>query len=174
MVTIGEEELIGDTTLTRMLYERMLCSIYSKEKLQAFEDLIAGASDRIVVFYNFNRELGLMTEICRKLNKPHSVVNGTVKSLDKYEHRHSSVTFVQYQAGAKGLNLQKANKIIYFSPTLSCEDWMQSQKRIHRIGQERPCFYYQLICQNSIEEKIYSALSQGVNYTESLFEKEQI
>ena len=173
MVTIGEEELIGDTTLTRMLYERMLCSIYSKEKLQAFEDLIAGASDRIVVFYNFNRELGQMTEICRKLNKPHSVVNGTVKSLDKYEHRHSSITFVQYQAGAKGLNLQKANKIIYFSPTLSCEDWMQSQKRIHRIGQERPCFYYQLICQNSIEEKIYSALSQGVSYTEALFEKDE-
>lgn len=173
MVTIGEEELIGDTTLTRMLYERMLCSIYSKEKLQAFEDLIAGASDRIVVFYNFNRELGLMTEICRKLNKPHSVVNGTVKSLDKYEHRHSSITFVQYQAGAMGLNLQKANKIIYYSLPLSSELYEQSKKRIHRIGQERPCFYYQLICTGSIEEKILATLEMRKDYTEALFEQEQ-
>ena len=173
MVTIGEEELIGDTTLTRMLYERMLCSIYSKEKLQAFEDLIAGASDRIVVFYNFNRELGLMTEICRKLNKPHSVVNGTVKSLDKYEHRHSSVTFVQYQAGAMGMNLQKANKIIYYSLPLSSELYEQSKKRIHRIGQERPCFYYQLICTGSIEEKILATLVMRKDYTEALFEQEQ-
>lgn len=172
IVTVGTEELVGDTTLTKMLYERMLCSIYNPEKLQAFEDLLAGCSDRVVVFYNFNRELGQMTDVCRKLDKPHSVVNGSVKSLDKYEHRHSSVTFVQYQAGAMGLNLQKANKIIYYSLPLSSELYEQSKKRIHRIGQERPCFYYQLICRNSIEEKILATLDMRQDYTEKLFEKD--
>lgn len=172
IVTVGTEELVGDTTLTKMLYERMLCSIYNPEKLQAFEDLIAGCSDRVVVFYNFNRELGQMTDVCRKLERPHSVVNGSVKSLDKYEHRHSSVTFVQYQAGAMGLNLQKANKIIYYSLPLSSELYEQSKKRIHRIGQERPCFYYQLICKNSIEEKILATLDMRQDYTEKLFEKD--
>ena len=77
---------------------------------------------------------------------------------------------MKYQAGAKGLNLQKANKIIYFTPTDKCEDWMQSKKRIHRIGQNRICFYYQLICKNSIEERIYEALEKGVDYTDYLFQ----
>lgn len=167
------ETLVGDTTLTRMLYERMLCSYYNKNKLQAFEDLLASASDRVVVFYNFNRELGAMVDICNKLEKPHSVINGTVKSLDKYEHRHSSVTFVQYQAGAMGLNLQKANKIIYFSLPLSSELFEQSKKRIHRIGQERPCIYYLMICKGSIEEKILATLEMRKDYTEALFEKDE-
>ena len=71
-----------------------------------------------------------------------------------------------------GLNLQKANKIIYFSLPLSSELFEQSKKRIHRIGQERPCFYYIMLCKGSIEEKILSTLEMRQDYTEVLFEKE--
>ena len=39
-------------------------------------------------------------------------------------------------AGAVGLNLQKSNKIIYFSLPLSSELFEQSKKRTHRIGQK--------------------------------------
>ena len=46
---------------------------------------------------------------------------------------------------------------------------MQSQKRIHRIGQGQPCFYYQLICKGSIEQDIYKALERGVDFTDKLF-----
>ena len=71
-----------------------------------------------------------------------------------------------------GLNLQKANKIIYFTLPLSSELFEQSKKRIHRIGQSRPCFYYLLICKNSIEEKILKALNMRRDYTERLFQEE--
>ena len=66
-----------------------------------------------------------------------------------------------------GLNLQKANKIIYFTPTLSSELFEQSKKRIHRIGQDKPCFYYQLKC--GIEYHIYDVLSMRKDYTDELF-----
>lgn len=170
-VMVGSEELVGDTTLTKMLYERMLCSFYNEEKLQAFEDLIESTNDRLVVFYNFNRELGKMSEICRKLGRQYSVMNGTAKDLTSYNTDPASVTFVQYQAGAMGLNLQKANKIIYFSLPLSSELYEQSKKRIHRIGQQHTCFYYQLICTGSIEEKILATLNMRQDYTEELFKK---
>ena len=71
-----------------------------------------------------------------------------------------------------GLNLQKANKIIYYSLPLSSELFEQSKKRIHRIGQEKPCFYYMMICKNSVEEKILAALEMRKDYTEKLFEKD--
>ena len=72
-----------------------------------------------------------------------------------------------------GLNLQKANKIIYFTPPLSSELFEQSKKRIHRIGQNRPCFYYYLTCEKSIEEKIYETLGKRKDYTDALFEMDQ-
>ena len=100
-----------------------------------------------------------------------SFVNGEIKDLENYEKYDDSITFVQYQAGAKGLNLQKANKIIYFSLPLSAENYMQSQSRIRRIGQESPCFYYILETENSIDGKILEALNRQEDYTDRLFEE---
>lgn len=172
IVIIGEKELVGDTTLTRMLYERMLCGQYNEAKLKAFSDLVESTNDRLIVFYNFTEELRKLETVCIEHNRTHGAVNGSVKDLDAYEDHSDSITFIQYQAGAMGLNLQKANKIIYFTLPLSSELYEQSKKRIHRIGQDQPCFYYQLICKNSIEEKILATLEMRKDFTEKLFEKD--
>lgn len=171
-VNLGDIELVGNTQLTKLLYARQLCGQYNKEKLEALQNLIESTNDRLIVFYNFNDELESLIRTCETLNKPISQVNGHIRDLAAYENEENSVTLCQYQAASKGLNLQKANKIIYFTPTLSVENWMQSQKRIHRIGQNNSCFYYKLTCKSSIEERIYRALNKGVDYTNDLFEEE--
>lgn len=171
VVTVDETELVGDSSLTKLLYERELCGMYSKDKLTTLKDLLSSSDDRFIIFYNFNHEGNKILEICAELEKPLSLVNGNVKDLTKYESESNSVTLIQYQAGSMGLNLQKANKIIYFTPCLSSELFEQSKKRIHRIGQNKPCFYYQLICKDSVEEKIYETLSLRKDFTEKLFEK---
>ena len=133
--------------------------------------MIDSSEDRFIVFYNFTDELDTLLKSVG--DRPASIINGQTKDLSNYETKDNSITFVQYQAGAMGLNLQKANKIIYFSLPLSVEHYMQSLKRIHRIGQKNICFYYLMICKNSIEERIYNALKMGVSYTDRLFEKEE-
>lgn len=173
IVNVDDVELVGDTTLTKMLYERQLCGQYNKEKLAAFRDLVESTNDRLIVFYNFTAEMKELYRIAHEeFDRPCSLVNGETKNLEAYEHCNDSVTFIQYQAGAMGLNLQKANKIVYFTPPLSSELFEQSKKRTHRIGQKKPCFYYYLTCKNSIEEKIYKTLAQRRDYTNALFEKE--
>lgn len=166
-------EMVGDTVLTQMLYERELCGIYSKEKMEAFRDILGSTNERLIVFYNFNIELDALEKEAVAANRPISRVNGNQRDLEAYEHVESSITFIQYQAGAKGLNLQKANRIIYFTPPLSVENWMQSQKRIHRIGQKKTCFYYKMVVQGSVEQRIYKALQEGVDYTDALFLEEE-
>lgn len=171
IATVDGREFVGDTTLTDMLYQRQLCGAYNGDKLKAFEDLLESTSDRLIVFYNFTAELKALTDICKKYKRPASEVNGGTKDLAAYEDKPDSVTLIQYQAGAMGLNLQKANKIVYFTPPLSSELYEQSKKRTHRIGQERPCFYYRLICKNSIEGRIYDTLEMRQDFTEKLFLK---
>lgn len=163
-------DLVGDNPLTKLLNARQLCGQYNKAKFQAFEDLINSTNDRLIVFYNFTMELEQMLK--RLDGRPYSVVNGSVKDLNSYTNTYNSITFVQYQAGAMGLNLQKANKIVYFTPPLSSELYEQSKKRIHRIGQEKPCYYYQLICKGSVEERIYKALAMRKDYTDELFRED--
>lgn len=170
IVQVANCELVGDTNLTKRLYARQLCGVYSKDKLSAFRDLVESTNDRLIVFYNFTEELNKMESVL-PLDRPYDIINGRMKTLNAYENHSDAVVFVQYQAGAMGLNLQKANKIVYFSPPERCELWMQSQKRIHRIGQKKPCYYYKLICKNSVEEQIYKALERGVDFTDELFRK---
>ena len=165
-------QLIGDTTLNHMLYSRMLCGQYCRDKFNAFEDLLNSTEDRLIVFYNFTNELDRLSDICKNYKRPISIVNGKTKDLNEYEQHDNSITFVQYQAGAMGLNLQKANKIIYYTLPLSSELFEQSKKRIHRIGQEKPCFYYYLMCKNTIEEKILKTLEIRRDYTDELFKEE--
>lgn len=164
-------ELIGDTTLTKRLCARQICGQYSTAKLSAFQSLVESTDDRLIVFYNFNEELFRMKSIVEQLEKPISIVNGAVKDLEAYENQTDSITFVQYQAGAKGLNLQRANKIIYFTLPQGSEDFEQSMKRIHRIGQDKPCFYYILMVKNSVEEDILQTLKMRKDYDDELFKK---
>jgi SNF2 family DNA or RNA helicase len=163
-------ELVGDSILSYRLYQRQLCSAYNPHKIQAFKDILESTQDRLIVFYNFNCELEKLQSICESLDRPYSIVNGSIKNLSNYEQESNSITLVQYQAGAMGLNLQKANKIVYFSLTEEAELFEQSKKRIHRIGQDKPCFYYMLICQNSIEDtEILPTLNIRKGYTDELF-----
>lgn len=172
IVTIEDETLVGDTTLTKMLYERQLCGQYSEAKMKAFTDLLESTEDRLIVFYNFNAELDAIMNICDSVGKPYSFINGSGKDLTAYDKQSDSVTLVQYQAGAMGLNLQKACRMIFFTLPLSSELYEQAKKRIHRIGQDRPCFYYQMIVKGSIEEKILATLEMRKDYTEKLFEQD--
>ena len=169
-ICIADKEFVGDTPLKTMLYARMMCSTYNKYKLDAFVDLLESTDDRLIVFYNFTDELEAMKALIGK--RAYSVVNGAERDLTNYENVVNSITFVQYQAGGMGLNLQKANKIIYYSLPLSSELYEQSKKRIHRIGQNRPCFYYLLLAENSIEERIKTTLDKRNDYTQELFEKD--
>ena len=169
-ICIADKEFVGDTPLKTMLYARMMCATYNKYKLDAFVDLIESTDDRLIVFYNFNDELEVLKAAIGK--RAYSVVNGAERDLSNYENVDNSITFVQYQAGAMGLNLQKANKIIYYSLPLSSELYEQSKKRIHRIGQNRPCFYYLLLAENSIEERIKTTLDKRNDYTQELFNQD--
>ena len=174
IVTVKGIELVGDTILTKMLYERMLCGHLNPSKIEALRDIMESTEDRLIVFYNFNEELRAIEDLCIELDKPMSVVNGQAKDLACYEQCANSVIAIQYQAGAMGLNLQKGNKIVYFTPPLSSEFFEQSKKRIHRIGQGSSCFYYMLTCRNSIEERIYENLAKRRDYTNELFVQDDI
>lgn len=189
VVTIDGDELVGDTSLTNMLYQRELCSQYNKNRTVALKDLFESTNESFVVFYNFNAELDQIKKVAYDCGREVGVVNGKDKSglamserwnsngeKNNYSLNHNfrctPIIAIQYQAGAMGLNLQGfSRRLIYFSLPLSSELFEQSKKRIHRVGTKDTCFYYVLLCVNSVEEKIYKTLKKRRDYTLKLFER---
>lgn len=170
IVSVESQELVGDCMLAKLLYQRQLTALYNPNKWNALNDLLESTEDRIIIFYNFIEEFVRLKALTKR---PISYVNGRGRDLTAYETQSNSLTLVQYQSGSSGLNLQLANKIIYFSLPLSADQYLQSQGRIRRIGQERTCFYYYLITKNSIEEDIFKTLKKREDYTLKLFEKKK-
>ena len=172
IVKIGDTEIIGENNLTKMLYARQICSVYNPAKAAALEELLQQAGDEmVIVFYNWTAELRILQSVCGKLHRPMSLVNGQTKDLKNYQAgTPGTVILCQYQAASMGLNLQKNARIcIFYSQCLSYSDYEQAKARIHRIGQTKNCNFYNLICENSIEEDILETLEQRKDYTEQLF-----
>lgn len=169
----GEKKtLVGDSVLKEILYLRMLAGAFNMAKYEALEDIFNSTDGRIIIFYNFKLEYDAIKSYSDKAGRPFAYVNGSGRDLGAYEDFDNSVVAVQYQAGSMGLNLQKANVAVYFSPPLESIKYEQSKKRIHRIGQNDRCIYYRLITAGSIEERIYAVLAERKDYTDALFKAE--
>lgn len=171
IVEVEGKEFVGDSTFADMLNRRLLAGAYSKNKLNAFADVLDSTNDRMVVFYNFNDELSELKKITEGKSRLYSEVNGSTHDLTLFEENDDAIVFVQYQAGAMGLNLQAAHYAVYFSPPLMSSLFEQSKKRIHRVGQDLPCTYYMLVSDKTIEQQIYATLAKRRDYTEQLFER---
>ena len=71
--------------------------------------------------------------------------------------------------GKFGLNLQGINNVIYYSHTFSVETRIQSEDRVFRYGTQDDVTYYDLICENTIEEIILKFLKSRQNVIKKLY-----
>jgi len=160
------KEVLGDTALTERLYLREISTVGKGSMLA---DILDSTEERVIVFYNFQRELYEALSVVH--DRPIAIMNGQSHDLSNYTAHDNSVTLVQYQSGAMGLNLQKSRLAVFMSPPESSELYEQAKARTHRIGQTRPCVYYQLVT-TPLESSIYSALALRKDYTDELFRLE--
>lgn len=169
VITAFAREFVGDTVFGDLTAKRQLAAAYSRAKLEAFGDLLDGTSKRLVVFYNFDVELEGLTAELEKRYRSYGVLNGKAHDLSPFFDTDDGIALIQYQSGAMGVNLQQADTCVYFSPPLASSLFEQSKKRIHRVGQDKPCTYYELVSKGTVEEKIYDTLAMRRDYTEKLF-----
>ena len=142
-----------ETTEVRELHQE------KQNALQEFlEDL--PIEEKVVVFCRFRHDLKQIHEACRKADREHFELSGSTNHLDEW---HSSliggVLAVQIQAGAEGVDVTAARYCCSFSLDFSLGRYEQSLARIHRPGQERTCFYTHFVAKNTIDAKLYTALS---------------
>jgi SNF2 family DNA or RNA helicase len=71
--------------------------------------------------------------------------------------------------GKFGLNPQKINNVIYYSNSFSVEARIQSEDRIYRYGTNTDVYYYDLVCEDTIEEVILKFLKERQNVIKKLY-----
>jgi hypothetical protein len=83
-----------------------------------------------------------------------------VGSIEGFQNREYDCLVANVRCISRGLNLQVANRMFFYSNTFSLEDRLQVESRIYRIGQTRKCEYTDYIMMNTIDMKTVAALRQ--------------
>jgi SNF2 family DNA or RNA helicase len=78
------------------------------------------------------------------------------------EDKKCNVLIANPAAAKEGLTLTSANNAIYVDRTFKMDDYLQSQDRIHRIGQKKICNIIKIIAKNTIDQ-----------YTDEILEKKE-
>jgi SNF2 family DNA or RNA helicase len=76
------------------------------------------------------------------------------------------------QTGGYGITLTAASNMIYYSNGYDLEKRQQSEARIDRIGQEKPMTYIDIICEDTVDERIVKALRKKVNIASQVMGEE--
>lgn len=147
-------------------------------KVEALLDLIASMpeDEKLVIFHEFITTGKMIEEALTKAKYKFLSLNATTKDRKAFLHDFRDddskrFAVVNSKSGSTGLNLQRANHMVYFESPVSPIDRQQSEKRTHRGGQERPCFYHDLITINSVDERIQDFLKEGKDLMTAIVEQ---
>jgi SNF2 family DNA or RNA helicase len=126
--------------------------------------------DKILVFASFRATLQRLQAVLHEARIPFSVFSGAETAKEKDEAvsalRERVPVMLCSESGGEGRNLQFANTLINFDLPWNPMRIEQRVGRIHRIGQTREVFVFNLCTADSLEERILWILNDKIRMFE--------
>lgn len=125
--------------------------------------------EAVVVFCQFRQDLATVHEEAARLGRGSLELSGPRKELAEWNKPGAPpILAVQVQSGGVGVDLTRARYCIYYSIGFSLSDYLQSRRRVHRPGQERPVTYIHLLVERSVDVRVYRALERRQEVIDSI------
>ncbi|HEY6329977.1 MAG TPA: SNF2-related protein, partial [Blastocatellia bacterium] len=96
----------------------------------------------------------------------HGSMTGPEKDLAIERFRSSASVLLSTESGGEGRNLQFSNTMVNFDLPWNPMSIEQRIGRLHRIGQTRPVFIFNLAVKNTLEEYLLRVLDEKINMFE--------
>ena len=140
-----------------------------KNRLSALKEIINEASHKVLVFCPFRHSIELIKEDLNKNKINCECIHGDVSisqrstTFKKFqETAQPQVLIIQPQAASHGVTLHAANVVVFWSPVMSVEIYIQCCARVDRAGQRNPMTVVHL--QGSpVEERMYKMLQGKID-----------
>jgi SNF2 family DNA or RNA helicase len=123
-----------------------------------------------VIFTQYIKSMDYITDLLRRNEIPFVTFKGTLSSREKniaiQSFRNEVPILVSTESGGEGRNLQFCNTIINFDLPWNPMRIEQRIGRLHRIGQTRDVFIFNLSVKETIEDYIIDILDNKINMFE--------
>lgn len=155
--------LIEITSNPNIVDPSMDCRPPKLDILVQLVDEIDKRDEKVIVWTMFTENIKLIKNNLKKYSPV--VIYGAMTmeernaSVEKFLNDSSVKVLIATNAAKEGLTLTVANNAIFYDRSLSLDDYLQSQDRIHRISQTAVCNIYNLKIRGSIDAWVDSLLA---------------
>jgi len=143
-------------------------------RLNVLKEVIEETSHKVLVFVPYTHTITVIVEFLKKEGIANAVISGDVSANNRTAIFNSfqrdndlKVLVIQPQAASHGVTLTAADTVVFWSPVMSVETYLQCIARIDRVGQVNKMTVIHL--QGSdVEQRMYAMLQGKVDTHEKL------
>jgi SNF2 family DNA or RNA helicase len=150
-------------------------------RMQELLDVLEQTEGKAIIWCHWQKDAKSIIEQIKKEYGPGSVVD--YYGLTPQDERQDNIRKFQSDpkcrfmvgtpsTGGYGITLTAANTVIYYSNGYDLEKRLQSEDRAHRIGQKKNVTYIDIICEDTVDEKIVKSLQDKVNIASEVLGEE--
>lgn len=143
-------------------------------RLNALKEVLEETTNKVVVFVPFLHAIDIVGEFLTKDGVTNEVIKGSVSARQRSDiiNRFQTATdprvlIIQPQSAAHGITLTAADTVVFWSPVMSVETYLQCIARIERVGQVNKMSVVHLRG-SEVEKKIYAMLQGKVDSHQKL------
>ena len=189
---LNGKKLTSVSTLTQLMrLQQITCGHFVSDdgttqevksnRLPELLNVLEEMDGKAIIWAHFQQDIKNIVKEITKIYGPGSVVD--YYGLTEKDKRQGNITkfmndpecrfFVGTPAtGGYGLTLTSANTVIYYSNGYDLEKRLQSEDRAHRIGQKKSVTYVDIICNETVDQKIVQALRKKINIASQVMGEE--
>ena len=155
--------------------------LIANNRIDELMDVLEEVEGKAIIWAHYQYDINAITKAITKEYGPGSVVD--YYGLTPQDQRQPNIKKFQDDprcrfmigtpsTGGYGITLTAANTVIYYSNGYDLEKRLQSEDRAHRIGQKKPVTYVDLICDDTVDEKIVKALRKKIDIASEVLGEE--
>lgn len=140
-------------------------------RLECLRELLEDITGPAIIWARFTRDIDLITDMLgAEAVRYDGQVTGDQRAAAKARFQSGGARYfvANPAAGATGLTLTQAKTVIYYNNSFHLEHRLQSEDRAHRIGQDQPVNYIDIMAPGTVDVKITAALRNKVDIASSI------
>lgn len=138
-------------------------------RLTALSEVLDETEHKVLVFVPYRHTIRVVSQYLTKQGVSNEVINGEVSATDRahiigrFQNMDDPrVLVIQPQAASHGVTLTRADTIVFWSPVMGVETYLQCIARMDRVGQKNKMTVVHLEG-SDVEKKIYKMLQGKVD-----------
>ena len=149
--------------------ERKVVEFDVKPRLNALMEVIDETSNKILIFVPYRHTIDIVAKHLEEKGITTAIINGSVSAHNRTEiikefqnADDPRALVIQPQSASHGVTLTRADTVVFWSPVMSVEVYLQCIARIDRVGQKNKMTVVHLQG-SAIERKLYAMLQGKVD-----------